>query len=106
VLQCDIGISKLEREAMTKRKPKVEILFEISLSGERTKECDLVEYLEEVRETTKAYPEAEAITIEVPEVESIFGEPVTYYAIYRKLPDAKRVTDKDIRLAIKELVED
>lgn len=91
--------------AKAKTPPKVEILLEIGLCGERTKEQDLIDYLETVADVVKKHPNSNKTVIEVPEIENIFGGPVTYFVIYQKLDGVKRVTKKDIRRAIKELVD-
>lgn len=83
------------------KKPKVEILFEVGLAGERIKQDDFIEYLETVHNISKVYPEALTAVIDAPEIESLFCIP-SFYVIYRKI--AKRVTENDIRLALKELI--
>ncbi|MFA5766480.1 MAG: hypothetical protein WC919_00965 [Candidatus Paceibacterota bacterium] len=84
------------------RKPKVEILLEISFDGGRVKVCDLIDYLEEVRDTTKKNPDSHCSVLDI-EVE---GFMFTFYVIYRKLEGVKRVTEKDIQFAIKKLHEE
>ena len=97
--------------AKAKTPPKVEILLEIGLCGERIKECDFIDHLETVADVVKKHPNSNKTVIEVPEIENIFGGPVTYFVIYQKLPASRmkngvlRVTDRDIRRAVKELVD-
>ncbi len=97
--------------AKAKAKPKVEILLYVGLCGERVKEMDVIDYLEAVHEVTKRYPYSNKTVIEVPEIESGYFGPLSYFVIYRKLPASqmkngvRRVTALDIRRAIKEIVE-
>ena len=88
--------------AKKQAKPKVEILLDISFDGGRVKVCDLIDYLEEVRETTKNNPDSHVMVLDM-EVEGVKGFMFTFYVIYRKLEGVKRVTEKDIQLAIKKL---
>lgn len=88
--------------AKKQAQPKVEILLDIGLCGERTKDDDLVDYLEDVRETTKQHPDSHCKVLDV----DLDDYTVTFYVLYRKLEGVKRVTDKDIERAIKKLRED
>jgi hypothetical protein len=88
---------------MSKKQPKVEILYEYGLLGERVKEDDFTCDVETVFQVTKKHPDAVMRTVEVDNLEFAM-HPITYLVIYRKLDGVKRVTTKMVADAVRELL--
>lgn len=91
-----------------KQADKIEVLFDVSLSGERVKECDFVDFLNDVLAVGKKYPDARTIVIDPVKGMSW---PMSFYIVYRALDkpirarDARRLLKKFIEARMKELGE-
>jgi len=85
---------------MVKKTPKVEILFEHSLCGERVKESDFIDYLTDAVGVALKNPGAKSAVIEVNGLG--WDALVTFFVIYKKLDGVKRVTNRDIVRAIQD----
>jgi hypothetical protein len=88
---------------MAKKTPKVEILFEHSLCGERIKECDFVDYLSDAVQVALKNPGAKSTVVEVDGLG--WDSLVTFFVIYKKLDGVKRATDRDVIRAIQDMHE-
>ncbi|MFA5766327.1 MAG: hypothetical protein WC919_00190 [Candidatus Paceibacterota bacterium] len=88
---------------MTTRTPKVEILFEHSLCGERINECDFVDYLDDAVKIALKNPSAKSIVVDVDGLG--WDTIVTFFVIYKKLDGVKRVTNRDVIRAIQDMHE-